>query len=176
MRSTTVTLAGVGYTVTQPPLRKNVAWQRKVAEQLKVLLTALPGLLTSLGPLLKTGDVKAGDLGGILGLLTSDNLPALTDAGGDVLIKITDAIPVMLDLLYEFSPALAAEKDHIEAEVGEDEVVLAFVELVKLSLPFGDRMATALKGLLETNNQTGSPSAPTSPSLPAPSGGSGTTS
>jgi len=176
MRSTTVTLAGTTYTVTQPPLRKNVAWQKQVAQHLKELLTALPGLLTTLGPLLKSGTPSDGKSGmtGLLDALTADNLPAVTDAGSDVLIKVVDAIPAMLDLLYEFSPALADDHDRIEAEVGEDEVVLAFVELVKLSLPFGERITAALKDLAATS--PGSTSAPTSPSSPAPSGDSGMTS
>ena len=175
MRSTAITLAGTTYNVTQPPLRKNVAWQKQVAQHLKELLTALPGLLATLGPLLKSSTASDGKgMTSLLDALTADNLPAVTDAGSDVLIKVIDAIPVMLDLLYEFSPALADDRDRIEAEVGEDEVVLAFVELIKLSLPFGERIAAALKDLATTS--PGSTSAPTSPSSPAPSGESGMTS
>jgi hypothetical protein len=44
---------------------------------------------------------------------------------------------VVKGLLYEYSPALCADKERIEAESYDSEIVQAFMEVLKLAFPFG---------------------------------------
>ena len=47
---------------------------------------------------------------------------------------------ILLDLLCEFVPAIAADRARIEAEAFDDEVVKAFVAVLGLVYPFGDML------------------------------------
>jgi hypothetical protein len=168
MRSIVVTLGEKPYTVTQLPLRQNAAWQRKVAENAKPLLAAMPSLLSALGPVIQqTGN-------GWLSALNDQTMPALLDSGSGVLLGVIDAMPVMLDLLYEFDPALNLDKQHIEDEATEEEVIAAFVDIVKMSFPFGSRLGDLLKACQATMAASGGTTAMTTPNSPLPSGDGGT--
>ena len=182
MRSVTITLGGKEYTVTQLPLRKNVAWQHAVAVHLKEILKVIPNLMSIIEPVIKQGAAKSerGATQSILDAITAERLPELVATGGDLLVGAVDAMPVMLDLIYEFDEPLKLDAERIEAEVTEEEVVRAFVEIAKLSFPFGQKVGELLKGLTTPAAPqapaTGSGTETTSLSSPAPSGDSGTTS
>jgi hypothetical protein len=101
-------------------------------------------------------------LGGHLGQIVS----VLQNAGGIDLTKATDLAQlagvlrdvvirmpdIACDLLYDYSPEIAADRDRIEIESYDDEIVAALLEVLKLAYPFG--------GLLKLAG--GRPAAPTS--------------
>lgn len=165
MRSVTITLAGREYVIRQLPMRANAQWRRKVTTAARAVLRALPELMQTLAPMLKA---SSGNLS--VGALLSDEL--LTQVGtvaalGDTAIgSVEDALEATLGLLIEYSPELQADRARIEAEVTEDEVIAAFLAVVKLCLPFGSKGGE----LFRTMSFLGSQTAQTGPSSPSPSG------
>lgn len=192
MKSIDIVLGEKIYTVTQLPLRQNVAWQRNVAVQAKPILSAIPGLMGALQPIIKqaalpvmvvddiaTGTAKAVELTAPatswLDRITDETLPALLDTGSGLLIGALDAMPVLLDLIYEFDKALKLDEKFIEANVSEEEFLTAFVAIVKMSFPFGAKILDILKSLNATTASSGGTTATTSPTSPSQNGDDGTT-
>jgi hypothetical protein len=180
MKSTEIVLGEKSYTVTPPPLRLNITWQRHVATQAKPLLAAIPGLMAALAPIIKQAATATADKDAPatswLDRITDETLPALLDSGSGLLIGVLDALPVLLDLIYEFDPALNLDKEHIEANATEEELLAAFVALVKLSFPFGTKWGDLLKAGQATMAASGDTTATTTPSLRSASGDAGMTS
>jgi hypothetical protein len=203
MKSCTITLGEKPYVVTQLPLRKNVAWQRKVAEHAKPILTAIPSLVGALSPIIKQdprpaiekmvkqpqpvdlADRIAGytemvnDLqtpqppSSWLDRITDETLPALLDSGSNLLLGAIDAMPILLDLILEFDEPLNLDRERIEAEVTEEELLAAFVEIVKMSFPFGAKLGDFLRAASQTTAASGVTIATTSPTSPSASGDAG---
>ena len=142
-KSVTVTLAGREYVVAELPFRANVEWRKRLtgmAEDLTTLLEA-PGLE-----------------------FTPATIGAILRQVADLLLRAPD---MLVEMLYAYSPEIAADAERIGSEAYESELLGAFIEVLKLGYPFGSQLQS-LAGLL-----IGSAGAPMSPSLPDPSGASG---
>jgi hypothetical protein len=175
VKETEIILGEKTYRITQLPLRANVKWQRKVAEQARPILAAVPSLMTALGPVLQSFAPQNATRS-VLDAINDQTLPALLDTGSNLLLGAIDAMPVMLDLIYEFDPALGLDREAIEANVTEEEVIAAFVAIVKLSFPFGAKLGDLVKSLQATTATSGGTTATILPTSPLPSGDAGMTS
>ena len=128
MKSVAITLGGQEYTVQEAPLRKNAAWR-----------AGLTALLADVGGLMESAStVELNSVADLLGVVRQIQ---------DVLLAAPDRLTAML---FDYSPALAADRERIEAEVYESELLGAFVEVLKLAYPFGDLMQMA-SGLAPKN-------------------------
>lgn len=115
MRIAMVTLGGVQYTVNELPSRRAAEWRTAVQEKLgdiSTLIESAPGT-----------DISSGAA-----------IAGLVRAVGSTLIGSTDTV---IELLFGYAPALAADRERIEAECYDSELLSAFVEVVKLAYPFG---------------------------------------
>jgi hypothetical protein len=139
-KSVTVTLAGQQYTVQELPSRRNAEWRAKLDE-------TLAGVSDALGKSMK--------------------LSGLQDVVDAVRALLLGGIGTVMDLLCEYAPEVDADRERIEAEVYDSEIVTAFTEVCTLAFPFGSLLRLGMTG----------PARPgTSPKSPAASGDSGTTS
>lgn len=121
MRNTLVTLGGVQYTVNELPSRRAAAWR----ESMRAKLGDVANLISAA----PETDISS-----------SAALANLVRSLGGTIIGSTDTI---IELLFAYAPALAADRERIEAECYDSELLSAFVEVVKLAYPFGQ-----LAGLL----------------------------
>jgi hypothetical protein len=114
-RAVQVTLGGQSYTVHQRPIRAARAWREKLGGHLGQVVSVLQNVdgidLT-----------RATDLGQLAGVLR------------DVVIQAPD---IACDLLCEYSPEIAADRERIEGAAYDDEVMAASIEVLKLAYPFG---------------------------------------
>ena len=146
-RKVTVKLGAKNYVVTELPRGENKAWLKRIQEMVGDLTGQIQGL----------GGVELNDWEDIkavaLGLWNSASRIVSTDT--------------MLDLLYDYSPVLQAEKKEIEgsAELYDSEISEAFAKVVSLATPFGSlwTQATTLISRGVKMNMIGS-------SSPAPNG------
>lgn len=134
MKQIEITLGGKAYQVAELPLRKNAAWRQQVG--------ALVGEVAGLVEATQIDLNSTADLIGVVNQVRS------------VLVQAPDQLTA---LLFDYSPVLAADRERIEAEVYESELLSAFVEVLKLAFPFGEILSWA-SGLAPTA------SAPTSTS------------
>ena len=111
----TVTLGSVAYTIDALPIRASKAWREALAGPFGRLAQALEG----------AGDIE---------LTNGHDIAALVGVLNHTLIG---SIDVLQDMLFAYSPVLAADRERIEAEAYDEEALAAFVEVLKLAYPFG---------------------------------------
>lgn len=118
-RERLVTLAGQTYAVQALPMKAAREWRRQFGEPLNVILGVLQNAenieLTSLA-----------DVGGLL-----------TQVGGLLL----GSVDVLVEALFAYSPALAADRARIEEEADDVEALGALWEVLQLAYPFGSLIA-----------------------------------
>jgi hypothetical protein len=122
-RQTMVTLGGQAYSVQARPIGEAAAWRRRLAEPFGALSEALLSLQS---------DTAVIEVGALIGTLQH---------------SLLDSMEILLDLLCEFAPAIAADRARIEAEAYDDEVVKAFVGVLNLVYPFGDLLRSVSGGV-----------------------------
>lgn len=124
MKTVTVTLGERSYEIRPLPIRKAREIREKFTAPFEQAIAALDQV-----PQTDINDVQS--LGKIALSLK------------DVLLGSVDLV---LEILFAYSPELAADRERIEAEAYDDEAIAAFVEVVKMLYPFGG-LANALSGL-----------------------------
>lgn len=120
MKSVEISLGGQAYTVTELPMRKNAAWRQKVGQ-----------LVGTVAGLVEATQIDLNNTADLIGVVNQVR---------DVLITAPEELTA---LLFDYSPALAADRERIEAEVYESELLAAFVEVLKLAFPFGEILSWA---------------------------------
>jgi hypothetical protein len=128
MNTITIKLGGQGYEIRQLPLGASRKWREKFAEPLEKLLNAVQASAVILRQALSRDEqVNAGELVGVLG-------QTLLGGIGQVLLGSMDTI---LEMVFAYAPYLQAQRAEIEENAYDDEVMAAFVEVLKLAYPFG---------------------------------------
>ncbi|MEI7769562.1 MAG: hypothetical protein WCI67_06220 [Chloroflexales bacterium] len=136
-RMITLTLAERTYEVPMAPIQRAKAWRTQLRKPLGDLLTLISTDLNT-----ELNSVK--------------DLVALADKLIPVLM---DAPETIFQLLMAYAPALKAEQAFFEANAYDDELVTAFLAVLKAAFPL-DRLTSLL----------GPANPPTSTSSPEPSG------
>ena len=138
----TVTLGGRQYSIEKLPIRQSQRWRQSLAEPFGEISQTLEA--ASL--------VEVDQLSDIAGLVRR--------ASGVLL----GSVDKMLDLLFAYSSALAADREYIEENAYDDEALAAFVEVLKLAYPL-EQLMYLIRGRTVSK---------TSSNLPLPNGVSGT--
>jgi hypothetical protein len=131
----TVTLGSKPYTVIALPIAASKAWR----------------------------EALAGPFGEIADALTQANTVEVHRfADIAVLVRqmsgvLLGSVDKMLDLLFSYSPALAAERQWIEENAYDEEALHAFAEVLKLAFPFGV-LLEVVTGRMATRTLPNSPS------------------
>ncbi len=126
------------YDVPQAPIKLMKAWRLQLKAPLEQVLAAISSATTV--QLTTTSDITA---------LVTQVLPILLEA-----------VDTLLDLTYAYAPILAANAAYIEEEGYDDQVVAAFLAILKVAFPLEQLMASLL----------GPASPATSKNLPTPPG------
>jgi len=123
MKTLKIKLGGVEYAVEQLPIRKSRQWREEFKTPISQILTGVEAAPA----VLENKDVKG--------------MVALMVVAKDVLLNSLDTV---LDMLCKYAPAVSADRERIESEAFDDEVIQAFVKILELVFPFGE-VGKALK-------------------------------
>jgi hypothetical protein len=157
MRTITVSLAGREYSIQQLPIKANRAWREKFEELIGKLVSLIrEGLELS--------SKKFPNEDGLLKAVS--NLLAIRLE--DISQVLVNSIDMVEGSVFEYAPEIAADREWIEDEAFDDELIAVFMKVVQLAYPFGQIMSLAVT--------LGHVGAMTSPSSPGPNGASGKTS
>ena len=130
-RQVSITLGGVTYEVPALAIKGAKAWRDKFQRPFEEIAAALAG----------AGSIAITSGAGLAGLLNTLR---------GVLLKSPD---ILLEMLYEYSPLLKADAERIEAEAFDDEVMVAFVEVLRLAYPF-EALMSFFRGLGSSSTAT----------------------
>lgn len=122
-RSKDVILGGETYKVEQLPMRANKEWRDSLGAPVMQLID----LVQNFDDL----ELKASDL------------LRITDVVKSLLLGSMDTL---LDALFRYSPALNADREHIEETAYDDEAIAALGVIIGLAYPL-DQVLTGLRGL-----------------------------
>jgi hypothetical protein len=134
MQTVTVTLAERQYLIKELPSRRNMAWRQALKEPFGDLVDALanaPGLEV---------DSTAG-------------LQQLADLVRTLTSRVIGSIDLMRELLFDYSLSLAEDRDRIEEEGYDSEIVGAFTQVLQLAFPFGSIINLASKAIQKAGQQ-----------------------
>lgn len=120
-REATVVFADRKFTVHALNIRASREWRKMFGKHLRLILGMLKNA-DSLELVNNDGDLNAGT---IVGLVRELGILAL------------DSIDLFAESLFDYSPALAAERDWIEENAEDSELLEALFEIIKLAYPFG---------------------------------------
>lgn len=139
MKTVQVTLGGKEYNIRALKMRQSKEWRDKVKEPFGSLVDALQAAPN-------------------IELTSMADLSTLVDVVKDLVLGSFDLV---LDLLFQYSPELAADRERIETEGYDEEAVEAFVEVLKLAFPFGGfrKVFSTLPGPANQATSMNSPSA-----------------
>lgn len=115
MRTVEVVLGGKAYTVTELPVRKNVAWRKELAGPFGELVAALQS-----APKTELNNLQ--ELGALVGNLSN---------------LLVGSVETITGLLFSYAPTLKADQKVIEETAYESELLEAFVGVLGLAFPFG---------------------------------------
>jgi hypothetical protein len=114
-KTITVMLGGRSYTVEALPIKASKAWRAQLAGPFGQLAATL-------------------EHAGEIDLTSGGDLSHLIQVLSDTLLG---SIDLLQDLLFDYSPALVADRERIEAEAYDEEAMTALIEVLKLAYPFG---------------------------------------
>jgi len=126
VRTAKVAIAGRDYIVEALPIRPAREWRELLEGRMGAALAAFRA----------TADLatrKYDDPDALLRDLTNE---LVTHFGG-ALSVIVRSVDTIADLLFAYSPALAADRERIEVEGHDEELVEAFAQVLALAYPFG---------------------------------------
>lgn len=134
MRTISVTLGEQEYQIQQLPRRPSRQWREKFAKPIEELL----GAVDYAGELLSSPDFERQDLGAVIRKIGGSLLGGLSKT-------LIGSIDQIAEMLYEYAPALQADRERIEECGYDDEIMAAFVEVLKLAYPFSE-IVTIVRG------------------------------
>ena len=115
MKSSKVSLAGKEYEIKPMPIRQARDFREKVSKELDPILNTFSAV----------DQVEITTLG---------SLNTVFNNLREVVLRSPDHA---LNILCEYSPAIQEDKERIENEAYDEEVITAFVEVLKQLYPFG---------------------------------------
>jgi hypothetical protein len=157
-----VTVAGRAYLISEKMIGPAAKWRDHLnASQTMRIFKSLDGAMAQLVAALDSvapNDDGVRDWGSInvaSVINVAELLPVLVNG-------LSHSIDEIIDMVFDYSPELAADREWIEENAPSSEAVAAFVEILKLCFPF-----LGILALLGPRAQ------PTSTNSPSPNGASG---
>lgn len=124
MKIITVNLAGKEYELRALPIRQAREFRKKFTKPVEEMINVL-------------GSASKTELSDV------ESMKGVVDAVKTILLG---SIDLLVDLLFEYSAELNADRDTIEAQATDEEALAAFAEVFKLLYPFGS-LAGKIPGL-----------------------------
>lgn len=139
MKTETIIIGEKTYVVREAKRKANAKWRQRFQAEFTDVAALLEGLPKT--------DLSAQALGGLL---------------HQIIAKVGGSVDTLAELVFAYSPELAADRETIEEEAYDSEIMAAFTAVMKLAYPFGSVIQT-VNGLVALG-QKGKPTLPNSSS------------
>lgn len=133
MRTEIVEIGGKSYTINEAKRKANAKWRQSFQVQFTEVADLIEGLPGT--------EMTSQAIGQLIRQITS---------------KIGGSVDEMAALVFAYSPELAADKETIEEEAYDSEIMAAFTAVLKLAYPFGSliEMVSGLSSLGQGTKET----------------------
>lgn len=145
LREIKVSVAGRDYEIPQLKIRASATWQAEVESD----FGAIGGLMGLIGQ--ATGDSFAE-------IQQQVKIPEVAAAVAKLQGMIMQSMGRVRALVYSYAPLLAADKDFIEENGYNDEIVAVFMKLLRFEYPLGE-LVRLFAGAIQRQTMQNSPSA-----------------
>lgn len=143
----TITLGGKSYTVAEPSVKRAREWRRKVAAPFGSMIDSLRA-------------ANGVDLENVEEQVKGLGLDGVADALQQYALPLLGSPDILIDLVFDFSPALAEHREEIEEDATTSEFVAALMEVLKIAYPLGEALPL-VTGAVARLTSSNSPSANT---------------
>ena len=133
MKTINVTVAGRDYIITPLPIRKNREWRKQFDEP----INDAANLLTEIG---SYADKEFEDGKAMIGQIGK----AVSGSLSPVINHLLGSADTITDAVFDYSPAMQEDREYIEENGFDTEIVAAFLSILSLAFPFGQ----AIQGLM----------------------------
>ena len=124
MKTETIIIGEKTYVVREAKRKANANWRKRFQAEFTDVAALLEGLPHT--------DLTAQALGGLL---------------HQIIAKVGGSVDTLAELVFAYSPELAADRETIEEEAYDSEIMAAFTAVMKLAYPFGSVIQT-MNGLV----------------------------
>jgi len=126
MKTITVEIGGRSYQVEALPIRKARIWRQHLEERMGGALAAF----REVGALAMRNFEKPDEL-----LVGATN--TFLQQFGNLFTTVVKSMDLIAECVFEFSPALAADREWVEEHGQDEEMTKAFIQVLALAYPFG---------------------------------------
>ncbi|MBK8987386.1 MAG: hypothetical protein IPM39_15135 [Chloroflexi bacterium] len=137
MKTAVVAIAEKPYTIREPKRKANAKWRQRFQAEFSDVAALIEGLPRT--------EMTPEALGGLL---------------HQIIGKVGGSVDILAELVFDYSPELAADRETIEEEAYDSEIMAAFTAVLKLAYPFGSVLET-MNGLVALG-QKAKPTLPSS--------------
>lgn len=134
MKTITVKIAEVEYTITPLPILASREWRK----QFDSLILSATGLLTQVGSMVDKEFETPSEMVSVIGTMVAGNL-------SEVVGHLVGSADIISQAVFSYSETLRKDKERIEAEGYDEELVTAFIQILSLAFPFGSLLQTLMK-------------------------------
>ena len=138
MKTIEVTVAERDYIITPLPIRKNREWRKQFDEP----INDAANLLTEIGSYADTefedGKAMVGQIG-----------KAISGSLSPIIHHLLGSADTITEAVFDYSPAMQEDREYIEENGFDTEIVAAFLAILSLAFPFGQ----AIRGLMELGKE-----------------------
>lgn len=133
MKTETVAIGDKQYTIKEAKRKANAKWRLLFQTQFTEVADLIEGLPST--------ELTPEAIGGLL---------------NQIVTKVGGSVDMLAELVFAYSPELAADRETIEEEAYDSEIMAAFTAVLKLAYPFGSVVETlsGLAALGRTDKQT----------------------
>jgi len=119
MKTETIIIGEKTYVVREAKRKANAKWRQRFQAEFTDVAALIEGLPKT--------DLTAQALGGLL---------------HQIIAKVGGSVDTLAELVFAYSPELAADRETIEEEAYDSEIMAAFTAVMKLAYPFGSVIQT----------------------------------
>lgn len=138
MKSIQVTVAEREYTITPLPIKRNREWRKRFDAPIR----DAANLISEVGSYADTEFKDMKKMVGEIGKAVSGSLPAVVN-------HLLGSADTITEAVFDYSPAMQEDREYIEENGFDTEIVGCFISILGVAFPFGE----AIRGLMELGEE-----------------------
>lgn len=138
MKTVQITVAGRDYTVAPLPIIKNREWRKQFEKPIQDAVKLLSEIAGYADKEYEDGGAMIGDIG-----------KAISGSLSPVIDHLLGSADTIVEAVFDYAPTMAEDREYIEENGYDEEIVKGFLTILSLAFPFGP----ALQGLMRLGRE-----------------------